>query len=312
MTTKQIPIWIDCDTGTDDTVAIMLAHALPELQIVGLSAVAGNSLLCNTFPNTRRVVHLLGADYPVYPGAERPLVREPHVAGAFHGENGLGNVQLPLPDTAPEQTPAWDALYAAAKRMPGELRLVATGPLTNVAIALTKYPDLHGLLHSIALMGGAAVGGNVTPAAEFNIYDDPDAAQIVFKSGVPLVMCGLDVTLQAVLTPEDWDELAATGTPAGVFTKACLQKAWSFLQPIGFAGVAMHDTCPVMYLAHPELFRAEEAGVYVETRGSITRGKTVTDLYSDKQFETKNARVVLGVDRDRFIAIVKDCIRTLP
>ena len=97
MTTKQIPIWIDCDTGTDDTVAIMLAHALPELQIVGLSAVAGNSLLCNTFPNTRRVVHLLGADYPVYPGAERPLVREPHVAGAFHGENGLGNVQLPLP-----------------------------------------------------------------------------------------------------------------------------------------------------------------------------------------------------------------------
>ena len=95
MTTKQIPIWIDCDTGTDDTVAIMLAHALPELQIVGLSAVAGNSLLCNTFPNTRRVVHLLGADYPVYPGAERPLVREPHVAGAFHGENGLGNVQLP-------------------------------------------------------------------------------------------------------------------------------------------------------------------------------------------------------------------------
>lgn len=89
MTTKQIPIWIDCDTGTDDTVAIMLAHALPELQIVGLSAVAGNSLLCNTFPNTRRVVHLLGADYPVYPGAERPLVREPHVAGAFHGENGL-------------------------------------------------------------------------------------------------------------------------------------------------------------------------------------------------------------------------------
>ena len=144
MTTKQIPIWIDCDTGTDDTVAIMLAHALPELQIVGLSAVAGNSLLCNTFPNTRRVVHLLGADYPVYPGAERPLVREPHVAGAFHGENGLGNVQLPLPDTAPEQTPAWDALYAATKRMPGERRAVATGPLSNVPIPPTKYrPLIH-------------------------------------------------------------------------------------------------------------------------------------------------------------------------
>ena len=138
MTTKQIPVWIDCDTGTDDSVAIMLAHALPELSVVALSAVAGNSPLYNTFPNTRRIVHLLGADYPVYPGAERPLVREPHVAGKFHGENGLGDVELPLPDCAPETTPAWDALYQAAKRMPGELRLVATGPLTNVAIALTK------------------------------------------------------------------------------------------------------------------------------------------------------------------------------
>ena len=235
----------------------------------------------------------------------------PFMAGAFHGENGLGNVQLPLPDTAPEQTPAWDALYAAAKRMPGELRLVATGPLTNVAIALTKYPDLHGLLHSIALMGGAAVGGNVTPAAEFNIYDDPDAAQIVFKSGVPLVMCGLDVTMQAELRPADWDEMAGYGNRCGGLVKELFACAWKTIQTVGLTGVAQHDSCPVMYLAHPELFRAEEAGVYVETRGSITRGKTVTDLYSDKQFETKNARVVLGVDRDRFIAIVKDCIKTI-
>ena len=135
-------------------------------------------------------------------------------------------MQLPLPDTAPEQTPAWDALYAAAKRMPGELRLVATGPLTNVAIALTKYPDLHGLLHSIALMGGAAVGGNVTPAAEFNIYDDPDAAQIVFKSGVPLVMCGLDVTMQAELRPADWDEMAGYGNRCGGLVKELFACAW--------------------------------------------------------------------------------------
>ena len=117
----------------------------------------------------------------------------------------------------------------APSGIPGELRLIAIGPLTNIAIALTKYPELKTLLHTILIMGGAASGGNVTPAAEFNIYADPDAAQIVFKSGVPIVMRGLDVTLQAVLTPEDWDELAATGTPAGVFTKACLQKAWSCL-----------------------------------------------------------------------------------
>ena len=214
-------------------------------------------------------------------------------------------------DAEMHDTPAWDALYDCAKKHPGELRLIAIGPLTNIAIALTKYPELSTLLHTILIMGGAASGGNVTPAAEFNIYVDPDAAQIVFKSGVPIVMCGLDVTLQAQLTPQDWDELEALGTPAGKFTKACLQKAWSFLQPIGFAGVAMHDTCPVMYLAHPELFEAEEAGVYVETKGAITRGKTVTDLWSDKQFEKKNAQVVLKVDRDRFIAILKDCIKKI-
>lgn len=187
--------------------------------------------------------------------------------GAFHGENGLGNVQLPLPDTAPEQMPAWDALYAAAKRMPGELRLVATGPLTNVAIALTKYPDLHGLLHSIALMGGAAVGGNVTPAAEFNIYDDPDAAQIVFKSGVPLVMCGLDVTMQAELRPADWDEMAGYGNRCGGLVKELFACAWKTIQTVGLTGVAQHDSCPVMYLAHPELFEGRMAGVFVETAG---------------------------------------------
>ena len=309
---KKFPVWLDCDVGVDDAIAIMTAHALAEIDLLAISTVSGNAPLSATFPNAHRMNGLMKTHYPVYKGADRPLLVEPQYAAAFHGENGLGDVELPLPeDAVMNVTPAWDALYDCAKQHPGELRLIAIGPLTNVAIALTKYPDLKTLLHTILIMGGAASGGNVTPAAEFNIYADPDAAQIVFKSGVPIFMCGLDVTLQAVLTPEDWDELAATGTPAGVFTKACLQKAWSFLQPIGFAGVAMHDTCPVMYLAHPELFRAEEAGVYVETRGSITRGKTVTDLYSDKQFKTKNARVVLGVDRDRFIAIVKDCIKTI-
>ena len=312
MTAKKIPIWIDCDTGTDDTVAIMLAHALPELEIIGLSAVAGNSLLSNTFPNTRRIVHLLGASYPVYAGADRPLVREPHAAGAFHGENGLGGVELPLPAQAPLTTPAWDALYEAAKAMPGELRLVATGPLTNVAIALTKYPDFKALLHSIALMGGAAVSGNVTPAAEFNIYDDPDAAQIVFKSGVPLVMCGLDVTMQAELRPADWDEMAAYPNRCGPLVKEMFACAWKTIRIIGLTGVAQHDSCPVMYLAHPELFEGKMAGVYVETQSELTLGKTVTDLQSDKKFDKKNALVLLKLDREAFMSILKERIRTLP
>lgn len=307
---NKYPVWLDCDVGVDDAIAIMTAHALEEIDLLAISTVSGNAPLEKTFPNAHRMNGLMKTHYPIYKGASRPLIVEPQYAPAFHGENGLGDVELPIPEDAEmHDTPAWDALYECAKKYPGELRLIAVGPLTNAAIALTKYPELSKLLHTILIMGGAASGGNVTPAAEFNIYADPDAAQIVFKSGVPIVMCGLDVTLQAQLTPQDWDELDAFGTPAGKFTKACLQKAWSFLQPIGFAGVAMHDACPVLYLAHPELFESEEAGVYVETKGAITRGKTVTDLWSDKQFEKKNAQVVLKVDRDRFIAILKDCIK---
>ena len=124
-------------------------------------------------------------------------------------------------------------------------------------------------------------------------------------------MCGLDVTMKAMLLPQDWEELAATGKAAGKFTRDCLQCAWTASQKYGLPGVAMHDACPVLYLAHPELFKGEEAGVYVETQGSVTRGKTVTDLYSDKQFDTKNALVVLNVDRDRFISILKDCIKSI-
>lgn len=310
---NKFPVWLDCDTGVDDAIALMALHALDEVELVGISAVCGNALLDNTFSNTHRVCGLIGASYPIYRGADRPLYGEPHVSTAFHGQNGLGDVELPIPDTAVmHDKPAWDALHEAALAHPGALQLIAIGPLTNVAIALTKYPDLASLLHTILIMGGSASVGNVTPAAEFNIYVDPHAAQIVFKSGVPIVMCGLDVTLKAVLMPDDWDELAATGSKAGNFTRSCLQQPWRMLQAMGFAGVPMHDSCPVLYLVHPELFSAEEAGVYVETQGTITQGKTVTDLYSDKQFEKKNATVVLDVDRDRFIGILKDCIKALP
>ncbi len=310
------PVWFDCDTGVDDAIALMLLHSWhidDFFHLVGISAVCGNALLDDTFANTHRVCGLLGASYPIYRGADKPLCGQPQISTAFHGQNGLGDVDLPIPDTAVmRDEPAWDALYAAARQYPGELRLIATGPLTNLAIALTKYPDLASLLHTILIMGGSASKGNVTPAAEFNIYVDPHAAQIVFKSGVPIVMCGLDVTLKAFLTPEDLDELAAMGNRAGRFVKDCLQPAWRMLQPMGFAGVPMHDACPVLYLLDPELFYAKQAGVYVETQGTITQGKTVTDLYSDKQFEKKNATVVLDISRERAVWILKSCIKLLP
>jgi inosine-uridine nucleoside N-ribohydrolase len=223
---KHIPVWIDCDTGVDDAVALMLAHALPQIDLCGISAVCGNTTLENAFRNTQRINGLMGTDYPVYRGAEKPLLRELRISTAFHGENGLGNVELPLPENAVDHAEkAWDALFACASSHPRELRLVATGPPTNIATAFIKYPALPGLLHSLTLMGGSAGAGNITPAAEFNFYTDPQAAAMVFRSGVPIVMCGLDVTLQAFLTPVDLDELASSGTKTGAFTKACLQPA---------------------------------------------------------------------------------------
>ena len=308
----KIPVWLDCDTGTDDAVAILLLHALEETEILGMSTVCGNTALNNTFYNTHRLNGLMGTAYPVYAGAECPQIVPLDTAAAFHGKNGLGEVELPIPTDAVFHTEkAWDALYACAKAHPGELRLIATGPLTNVAAAFLKYPDLPELLHSLLIMGGAASFGNVTPAAEFNIAADPHAASMVFRSGMKIVMCGLDVTLQAYLTAEDLDDFYAMGTPAGRFVHDCLQMGLKKLTALGQPGVAMHDSCPVMYLVHPELFEAEEAGVVVETRGTITNGKTVTDLFSDKQFPFKNAIVPLKLDRDQFISILKERISTI-
>lgn len=309
---KPIPVWMDCDTGTDDSVAIMLAHALPEIDLKGISAVCGNTVQQNAYWNTQRILGLIGARYPVYHGADKPLMKELVTAAHVHGEGGLGDVELPIPDDAVEQTAlAWDALYACAREYPGELRLVATGPLTNVATAFIKYPDLPGLLHSVSFMGGSAGPGNDTPSAEFNFFVDPHAAELVLHSGAKLVMCGLDVTLKAFFTMEQLDALAATGKRTGVFTKACNMRAWRILGKYGMPGFCMHDSCPVMYLVHPELFKGEMAGVVVETRGSVTMGKSVTDLYSDKQFPFKNAFVVLDVDREKFISILTESILSL-
>ena len=303
---------MDCDTGTDDAVAIMLAHKLDEIDLVGISTVCGNTIQENAFWNTHRINGLMGTAYPIYRGAEKPLVIPLVTAAYVHGENGLGDVELPVPENAViQQQSAWDALYAWAKAHPKELRLVPTGPLTNIAIAITKYPDLPELLHSITLMGGSAGPGNITPAAEFNIFADPQAADIVFRCGAPIVMFGLDVTTQAYFEMADVDELAASGKEAGIFVKAILMHSYKILAKYGVKGFCMHDSCPVMYLVHPELFEGEEAGVVVETRGTFTNGKTITDLYSDKQFPFSNAMVMLKVDREKFISILKSAILSI-
>lgn len=305
---NKIPIWFDTDLGVDDAVALLSICKLPQLELLGISAVAGNAELHHTFENARNVCRLAGLNVPVYPGAEYPLFVPLRTAPLVHGENGVGEVELSPSEAPRETTLAWDALYKAAKAARGELQVIAVGPLTNLATALGKYPDLKTLLKRILLMGGAAQGGNVTPAAEFNIYGDPHAAQMVFKSGVPVVMCGLDVTLKAYLTPEEVDEIGSHDTPVCRFVHQSNQLALAFNERISAPGLCCHDTCPVLFLACPELFSGEEAGVYVETRGEVTLGKTVTDLWSDKQFADRHVFVVLNVDREKFIAKVRELL----
>ncbi len=309
---SKIPVWMDVDTGTDDAVAVLILHALEELEIMGISTVSGNCGLENAYRNTRCLNRVCDSSYPIYKGADGPLLREKVHAAEVHGKNGLGDVVIPLPENEEIRTEApWDVLYETAKKLNGELRLVSTGPMTNTAIAFTKYPDLPGLIKSMYIMGGATREGNITPCAEFNVYADPEAADIVMKSGVPIVLFPLDVTEKAVLTPEDMDELKESGSRAGIFVHDILQKPWEFHKSMGHPGAQMHDSCPVLYLVYPDMFTAEEAGVAVETKGTITLGKTVTDLYSDKQFDTKNALVVLDVDDDRFRETLKKLIRSI-
>lgn len=302
---KQMPVWIDCDPGVDDAVAILLAHRMPETDIVGISTVAGNAALPVTTENALKLCDLMGKSYPVYRGADRPLMRDYEAGESFHGPDGLGGAKLPEPSGRALETPAWDAIYEAARQSEGRLELVALGPLTNIAIALGKYPDLPRHLHRIVLMGGSATRGNCTPAAEFNIYTDPEAAQAVFRSPVEKVMCGLEVTEQAYLTG---GEIEAITAPDNAFCRFLREATPMLLEKnlaAGQPGWAVHDACPVAYLAHPELFSGREAGVFVETRAELTFGKTVTDLYSDKKFDEKNAFVVLEVDRPAFTDLLR-------
>lgn len=303
---KKIPVIIDCDPGVDDTAALLLAHQMPELEILAVTTVAGNVGVDKTTVNAMRVRKASGAEYPIFSGAEHPMFREPVTASGVHGVDGFGGVQMEIPDDEIPAEKAWDAMYRIAKEQGGELTIVATGPMTNLGIALSKYKELPRLVKRIVIMGGAAVGGNVTPAAEFNIYADPEAADMLFQSGIPVYMCGLDVTMKAYITPEELEKLGALGSPqAKLFHDVFQNLQKKALEEWGQPGAALHDPVAVMYAADDSIFETHHVGIRVETKGGITLGKTVTDLYSDKQME-HNAYIVMDVDREAFLKKVMD------
>ena len=309
--TDLIPIWIDTDTGVDDAVALLCALKLDKLAIRGISSVAGNVEHAKTFKNCRNVLAYAGReDIKVYPGAIKPMCVELDDASEVHGKDGLGGVVIPESPAEKETMHAWDAIYEAAKKEGGKLQIVAVGPLTNIANAIISHPDLKGMVKRILIMGGAAVGGNATMAAEFNIYADPHSAETVMQSGIPVVMFGLDVTVDAYLDGKDIQDIRDFNTKISKFFVDVVQSNLNFyIKNYKREILCIHDACPLIYLQYPEIFTGQKAGVYVETQSRLCFGKTVTDIWSDTKFKTRETMVMLGVDREKFASTLKGLLQ---
>ncbi|MBN2875630.1 MAG: pyrimidine-specific ribonucleoside hydrolase RihA [Spirochaetales bacterium] len=306
-----IPIIMDCDPGHDDAIALVLAYAAPELELLAVTTSAGNQTIDKTTRNARTILSFLGADIPVARGASRPLFRELIIAPQVHGESGLDGPTLPDP-TLPESTLSAVELTAKTiKESPQPVTLVPTGALTNVAALLLSHPELKANIGRISLMGGAAVGGNWTPAAEFNILVDPEAAHIVFNAGIPVTMCGLDVTHKALVTRADTERFRAHGGRVSTMVAELMDFFVRFHEEnFELGGSPLHDPCAVAWLIAPEIFSSRRAHVDVECRGALTVGATVVD-FEGRNGAVKNVDVVLDLDRNRFIDLLDDALLRL-
>jgi purine nucleosidase len=309
------PIILDCDPGQDDAVAILMALAAPdELRLLGITTVAGNVPLALTAANARRICELAGrTDVPVFAGCPRPLLRPLRTAEQVHGNTGLDGADLPAPRMPLRDRHAVDFMVGAvAEAPPGTVTLCATGPLTNLAMAIVKSPEVMARLAEIVLMGGAIGLGNTTPSAEFNIFVDPHAAHVVFTGGVPITMMGLDVTHQALTTPQRLAAIRAIGTPAADAVAGMLAFCDRHdVARYGMPGGPLHDPCVIAYLLRPELFSGREAHVAVETTSELTMGRTVVDWWGIAG-EPPNARVMNRLDADGFYALLVERLTRLP
>jgi inosine-uridine nucleoside N-ribohydrolase len=308
MTEPARDIILDCDPGHDDAIALLLALASAEVRLLGVTTVAGNQTLAKTTANAIRVLDHLGRDdVPVAAGAEGPLVRPSAVAADVHGETGLDGPDLPPARRPPHELHAIDWIARALSENPRPVTLVPTGPLTNIALLLARYPQCSKRIERIVLMGGAAGEGNVTPAAEFNVWADPEAAHRVFASGLDVTMVGLDVTHQALITPA---HVAALHGRAGTLV-ADLYGFYSHFHAdrYGWQGSPVHDAVAVAHVVDPTLLETVWRGVIVDTGPEPSRGRTHVDLRGDRW--EANAHVAVGIDAERFLALLVERINSL-
>jgi inosine-uridine nucleoside N-ribohydrolase len=305
------PIILDCDPGHDDAIALLLALASPEVELLGVTTVSGNQTLDKTTANAIRVLDHVGRDdVPVAAGAPRPLVRERHVAAEVHGESGLDGPDLPPPARERAVEHAIDFIAHQVEASERPVTLVPTGPLTNIALFLARYTELAGRIERIVLMGGAIAEGNVTPAAEFNIWADPEAAARVFSSGLDVTMVGLDVTHKALLTREHADRLAASGR-AGKLVADLFGFYNEFHRShYGWEGSPVHDAVAMAHVIRPGLLELANRGVVVDTGPELSRGRTYVDLWGRAGWKP-SCHVAVDIDAQGFLDLLVERISSL-
>lgn len=308
------PIIIDTDPGQDDAIAILTALSSPELDVLGITCVAGNVPLALTVSNTLKMCELAGRpDQPVFAGCARPMVRRLVTAEHVHGETGLDGPDLPEPTMSVANQHGVDFIVDTVRAHPEPVTLCPLGPLTNIAMAIVKDPSIVANIREIVLMGGAwKEGGNITPTAEFNIYVDPHAAHTVFTCGAPIVVHSLDVTHRALMTDEWIGSLRALGTAVGVASAEMLAFYERFdEEKYGSLGGPLHDPNVIAYLLEPELYSGKEVAVTIETRSEQTMGQTSVDWWGVTSAEP-NCTWISDVDADGFYALLSDRLSRYP
>ena len=304
-------IIIDCDPGHDDAIAILLAAHHPDIALQAITTVAGNQSVEKTTRNALKVCSLANIrNIPIARGMERPLVRSPRFSPEIHGESGLDGPDVPEPDIEPVEVSGVDLIIDLLLHSDGDITLVPTGPLTNIAMAMSREPAIIPRIKAISLMGGAIGVGNKTPSAEFNIWADPEAAAIVFASGCPITFSTLEVTHQALATPEVLERLRSAHRPVASFAADLLSFFGATYRAVfGFEAPPVHDPCAVAAVIAPDILRVHEMHVEIETQSELTAGRTVCDVYGITG-KRPNARVGYGLDVPRFWDMVIDTLLT--
>ncbi|WP_188206773.1 nucleoside hydrolase [Alkalibacillus aidingensis] len=303
---NRIPTIIDCDPGIDDVMMLLLALRHEKTDVKLITTSAGNQTQDKVVSNALRFVSYINEKVEIARGLEKPFLRDLVIADHIHGESGIGGVELPEPSLEESDRTAIEAMLATLKETTEPVTIIATGPLTNVGALLLAHPEVKPKIKQISVMGGAVKGGNVTPQAEFNIYVDPEAAELVFNSGVPVVMSGLDVTHKAYLDDQDLARLKGKGTELAEMLHHMLQfykdaqGASPFHESYYEEVVRLHDLCAAAYVIDPSLFQGDDFYAKVECEGRHTSGATVVDHMRQTGMDP-NIHVLYGVDRERFV-----------